>query len=59
METPYLYEDGWLYYETNFFDESKGEFKQPDREKTQYRVYFNVDGGDIMLTFWEVIEELN
>lgn len=59
LTTPYLYEQGWLYYETNSFDEQKGEFKQPDREPNKYRVYFNLDGEDIMSTFGEVIEELN
>ena len=57
--TPYLYENGWLYYETNYFDEQKGELKQPEREKTKNRVYFNVDGGNLMSTFGEVIDELN
>ena len=56
--TPYLYEDGWLYYETNYFDKERGEFKQPDREETKYRVYFNIDGQDIMPTFQAIIGEL-
>ena len=56
--TPYLYEDGWLYYETNYFDREKREFKQPNREETKYRVYFNIDGQDIMPTFQAIIGEL-
>ncbi|OGN27554.1 MAG: hypothetical protein A3A33_05030 [Candidatus Yanofskybacteria bacterium RIFCSPLOWO2_01_FULL_49_25] len=55
---PYFLEDGWLFHETNYFDKEKGEFKQPDREETKYRVYFNVEGQDIMPTFQGVIGEL-
>jgi len=57
--TPYFYEDGWLYYESNYFDKQKGELKQPERESTKYRVYFNCEGGDILPTYEGVIEELS
>lgn len=57
--TPYFYENGWLYYESNYFDKQKGELCQPDRESTKYRVYFNVEGGDILPTYQEVIDQLN
>lgn len=57
--TPYFYENGWLYYESNYFDKQKGELRQPDRESTKYRVYFNVEGGDILPTYQEVIDQLN
>lgn len=56
--TPYFYENGWLYYESNYFDKQKGELRQPDRESTKYRVYFNVEGGDILPTYQEVIDQL-
>lgn len=57
--TPYFYENGWLYYESNYFDKQKGELRQPDRESTKYRVYFNVESGDILPTYQEVIDQLN
>lgn len=55
---PYLYQDGWLYHESNYFDEQKGEMTQPEREKTKYRAYINVGGEDLMQTFGDVIEAL-
>jgi bifunctional DNA-binding transcriptional regulator/antitoxin component of YhaV-PrlF toxin-antitoxin module len=57
--TPYFYQDGWIYYESNFFDEANGKMKQPDREETQHRVYFNVEGGDVAPTFSDIIKELS
>lgn len=57
--TPYFYENGWLYYESNYFDKQTGELKQPERESTKYRVYFNCEGGDILPTYQGVIEQLN
>lgn len=57
--TPYFYENGWLYYESNYFDKQTGELKQPERESTKYRVYFNCEGGDILPTYQGVIEELS
>ncbi|MCX6736543.1 MAG: hypothetical protein NTW73_00410 [Candidatus Parcubacteria bacterium] len=56
---PYFYENGWLYYESNYFDKQTGEFKQPERESTKYRVYFNCEGEDILPTYQGVIEQLN
>ena len=57
--TPYFYENGWLYYEPNYFDKQIGELRQPNRESTKYRVYFNVEGGDILSTYQEVIDQLS
>jgi len=57
--TPYFYENGWLYYESNYFDKQIGELKQPERESTKYRVYFHCEGGDILPTYQDVIEQLN
>jgi hypothetical protein len=57
--TPYFYENGWLYYESNYFDKQTGELKQPERESTKYRVYFNCEGGDILPTYQGMIEQLN
>ncbi|MFA6251921.1 MAG: hypothetical protein WCX74_00725 [Candidatus Paceibacterota bacterium] len=57
--TPYFYENGWLYYETNYFDEQKGENKQLGREHTKYRVYFNLEGSDVLSTYQEIIDLLN
>ncbi len=57
--TPYFYENGWLYYESNYFDKQTGELKQPERESTKYRVYFNCEGGDILPTYQGVIEQLS
>ncbi len=57
--TPYLNDDGWLYYESNYFDKQSGQRSQPDRESSSYRVYFSPDGGDVMGTFKDVITQLN
>ena len=57
--TPYFYENGWLYYESNYFDKQTGELKQPERESTKYRVYFNCEGGEILPTYQGVIEQLS
>ncbi len=57
--TPYFYENNWLYYESNYFDKQKGELCQPDRESTKYRIYFNLEGGDILPTYQEIIDQLN
>ncbi len=56
--TPYFYQDGWVYYETNYFDGAKGSLVQPDREQTQYRVYLNMECKDIVSTFSHLIAEL-
>lgn len=56
--TPYSYQDGWIYYETNYFDEARASFVQPDREKTRYRAYINVECKDIVPTFSNIIAEL-
>ncbi len=56
---PYLYDNGWLYYESNYFDKQTGEMTQPDRESTKYRVYFSPDGENVMGTFQDVITQLN
>ena len=56
--TPYFYENGWLYYETNYFDEQTGENKQLGREHTKYRVYFNLEGNDVLSTYQEIIDQL-
>jgi hypothetical protein len=57
--TPYFYENNWLYYESNFFDEVKGERVQPERERTKYRVYFNVEGSEVISSFEEIINRLS
>ncbi len=57
--TPYFYENGWLYYESNYFDKQTGELKQPERESTKYRVYFNCEGGDVLPTYQGIIEQLS
>lgn len=57
--TPYFYESGWLYYESNYFDKQSGEMRQPERETTEYRVYFDLEGQDIISTYQDMIELLN
>lgn len=57
--TPYFYDNGWLYYESSYFDKQTGQMTQPDRESTKYRVYFSPEGGDVMGTFQDVITQLN
>lgn len=54
--TPCFYEQGWLYYESNFFDKNLGDMRQPQREQTKYRVYFDVEGSHVFGTFHEVID---
>lgn len=57
--TPYFYDNGWLYYESSYFDKQTGQMTQPDRESTKYRVYFSPEGGDVIGTFQDVITQLN
>lgn len=56
--TPYLYQNGWLYYEPNYFDQRRGSMRQPEQEPTKYRVYFTVEGGEVFSTFQELIHQL-
>lgn len=57
--TPYFYENNWLYYESNYFDKIIGELKQPEREETKYRIYFNCTGENVFPLYQGIIEELN
>ena len=59
LTTPYLNDNGWLYYESNYFDKQTGQMTQPNRESTKYRVYFSPDGSNVMETFQDVIAQLN
>lgn len=59
LVTPYSHENGWLYFESNFFDKKRGAMTQPHREPTAFRVYFDVDGGDVFPTYQEVIAQLS
>lgn len=57
--TPYFYNNGWLYYESNYFDKQTGQMTQPNRESTKYRVYFSPDGEGVIGTFQDIITQLN
>ena len=56
---PYFCQEGWVYYDSNYFDKKTGEMKQPERESTKYRVYFSCDGKDVLPTFQDIIQLLN
>lgn len=56
---PYLYDDGWLYYESNYFDKQTGQMTQPSRESTKYRVYFSPESSDVIGTFQDIIAQLS
>ncbi|MBP7134144.1 hypothetical protein KBA73_02920 [Patescibacteria group bacterium] len=55
---PLSREQGWLYFDSNYFHKSRGEMTQPNRESTRYRVYVQVDGKDVISTYESLIKEL-
>lgn len=57
--TPYYCEEGWLIYESNYYDINLGAMTQKLREPSKYCIYFNMENQDIMRVYQDIIYKLN
>lgn len=57
--TPYFLENGWLFYESNYYDLSIGAMTQREREPSKYRIYFNLENQDVIKVYSEIIGKLS
>lgn len=57
--TPYHCEDGWLFYESNYYDTNLSAMTQRQREPSKYSIYFNVENQDIMRVYLDIIYKLS
>ncbi|MFA5013114.1 MAG: hypothetical protein WC520_00950, partial [Candidatus Paceibacterota bacterium] len=56
---PYFYENGHLCYESNCFDETKGDMRQPEREETKYRISINVGSENVINVFESLLSQFS
>jgi hypothetical protein len=57
--TPYFYEGGWLFYESNYFNLANNAMMQRERESSKYRIYFNIENQDILKVFSDIVLKLS
>ena len=57
--SPYICNESWLHYVSNYFDKQECEFTQPNREIHKFRIYINVDGCDVFSVYQDIIKQLN